>query len=93
MRRVLGFSFACGRRPHAKLNRRAQWVVRRRPWTGILQCGCDIRICCVLYAPHRYGLCASEAMFSFACGGRHHPKLNRRTTLAAEMSSGVWMCY
>ena len=26
---VLGFSFACGRRPHAKLNRRTERTVRR----------------------------------------------------------------
>ena len=28
---VLGFSFACGRRPHAKLNRRMERTRRRRP--------------------------------------------------------------
>ena len=28
---VLGFSFACGRRPHAKLNRRTERTVRRLP--------------------------------------------------------------
>ena len=34
---VLGFSFACGRRPHAKLNRRMERTVRRWPLKRVLE--------------------------------------------------------
>ena len=42
---VLGFSFACGRRPHAKLNRRTERTVRWWPLQWVLEWWCDIRVC------------------------------------------------